>query len=56
MGGHVWVGTIINTTAADWTTVNGTSKEEEGEGGVGGGGERESVGSVGACRCVMLCM
>ena len=28
LGGHVWVGTIINTTAADWTTVNGTSKED----------------------------
>ena len=26
LGGHVFVGTIINRTAANWTTVNGTSR------------------------------
>ena len=26
LGGHVFIGTIINTTAADWTTVNGTGR------------------------------
>ena len=26
LGGHVFIGTIINTTAIDWTTVNGTSR------------------------------
>lgn len=26
LGGHVFVGTIINNTAADWSTVNGTDK------------------------------
>ena len=26
LGGHVFVGTILNTTHADWTTVNGTGR------------------------------
>ena len=26
LGGHVFIGTIINATAVDWTTVNGTGR------------------------------
>lgn len=26
LGGHVFIGTILNATAIDWTTVNGTER------------------------------
>ena len=26
LGGHVFIGTILNATAIDWTTVNGTGR------------------------------